>query len=73
MRWISACAMTFLLVMSAHGFVMYEIAGRYAGCQVIKVPERNLTADVDAMLAAVGPRMLANAVPAVPIFPEAVI
>ncbi len=44
------------LVMSAHGFVMYEIAGRYAGCQVIKVPERNLTADVDAMLAAVGPR-----------------
>lgn len=44
------------LVMSAHGFVMYDIAGRYAGCQVIKVPERNLTADVDAMLAAVGPR-----------------
>src|SRR3954447_9727242 len=44
------------LVMSAHGFVMYEIAGRYAGCQIIKVPERNLTADVDAMLAAVGPR-----------------
>ena len=42
--------------MSAHGFVMYDIAGRYAGCQVIKVPERNLTADVDAMLAAVGPR-----------------
>jgi len=44
------------LVMSAHGFIMYDIAGRYAGCQVIKVPERNLTADVDAMLAAVGPR-----------------
>jgi histidinol-phosphate aminotransferase len=44
------------LVMSAHGFVMYDIAGRYAGCQVIKVPERNLTADVDAMLEAVGPR-----------------
>ncbi|WP_256476402.1 histidinol-phosphate transaminase [Siccirubricoccus soli] len=44
------------LVMSAHGFVMYDIAGRYAGCQVIKVPEKNLTADVDAMLAAVGPR-----------------
>lgn len=44
------------LVMSAHGFVMYDIAGRYAGCRVIKVPERNLTADVDAMLAAVGPR-----------------
>ena len=44
------------LVMSAHGFVMYDVSGRYAGCRVIKVPERNLTADVDAMLAAVGPR-----------------
>jgi len=44
------------LVMSAHGFVMYDIAGRYAGCQIIKVAERDLTADVDAMLAAVGPR-----------------
>lgn len=44
------------LVMSAHGFAMYEISGRYAGCRVIKVPERALTADVDAMLAAVGPR-----------------
>jgi histidinol-phosphate aminotransferase len=44
------------LVMSAHGFTMYEVSGRYAGCQVIKAPERNLTADVDAMLAAVGPR-----------------
>ena len=44
------------LVMSAHGFVMYDISGRYAGCRVIKVPERNLVADVDAMLAAVGPR-----------------
>ncbi len=44
------------LVMSAHGFVMYEIYGKYAGCHVIKVPEKNLTADIDAMLAAVGPR-----------------
>jgi histidinol-phosphate aminotransferase len=44
------------LVMSAHGFTMYDISGRAAGCRVIKVPERNLTADVDAMLAAVGPR-----------------
>ncbi len=44
------------LVMSAHGFVMYDITGRYAGCRVIKVPERDLVADVDAMLAAVGPR-----------------
>lgn len=44
------------LVMSAHGFMMYDITGRWAGCRVIKVPERNLTADVDGMLAAVGPR-----------------
>ena len=44
------------LVMSAHGFVMYDISGRYAGCRVIKVPEKNLVADVDAMIAACGPR-----------------
>jgi histidinol-phosphate aminotransferase len=44
------------LIMSAHGFTMYDITGRYAGCQVIKVPERDLKPDVDAMLAAVGPR-----------------
>ena len=44
------------LVMSAHGFLMYDITGRWAGCRVIKVPERNLTADIDGMLAAVGPR-----------------
>ena len=36
------------LVMSAHGFMMYDITGRWAGCQIIKVPERNLTVDVDA-------------------------
>jgi histidinol-phosphate aminotransferase len=44
------------LVMPAHGFVMYDLTGRYAGCRVIKVPERDMVADVDAMLAAVGPR-----------------
>ena len=44
------------LVMPAHGFIMYDLTGRYASCRVIKVPERNLMADVDAMLAAVGPR-----------------
>ena len=43
------------LIMSAHGFSMYEIAGRYAGCRIIKTPERSLTADVDAILAAVSP------------------
>jgi len=44
------------LIMSAHGFTMYDITGRYAGCQVIKVPEVEMRTDVDAMLAAVGPR-----------------
>jgi histidinol-phosphate aminotransferase len=43
------------IIMSAHGFAIYQIAGTYAGSRVIKVPERNLTADVDAMLAAVSP------------------
>jgi histidinol-phosphate aminotransferase len=41
------------IIMSAHGFSIYEIAGTYAGSRVTKVPERNLTADLDAMLAAV--------------------
>lgn len=43
------------IVMSAHGFAIYEIAGIYAGSRVIKTPERDLTADVDAMLSAVSP------------------
>lgn len=44
------------LIMSAHGFLMYDLTARYAGSQVIKVPEKNLVADVDGILAAVGPR-----------------
>jgi histidinol-phosphate aminotransferase len=43
------------IIMSAHGFAIFAIAGTYAGSRVIKVPERNLTADLDAMLAAVSP------------------
>jgi histidinol-phosphate aminotransferase len=43
------------LIMTKHGFSMYEIAGLYAGCRIRKTPERDLTADVDAMLAAVSP------------------
>ena len=43
------------IVMSAHGFVMYDIAGTSVGARVIKVPERDLATDVDAMLAAVSP------------------
>jgi histidinol-phosphate aminotransferase len=43
------------VMMTEHGFSIYQIAGAYAGSRVIKVPERNLTADLDAMLAAVSP------------------
>ncbi|HTZ71263.1 MAG TPA: histidinol-phosphate transaminase [Acetobacteraceae bacterium] len=43
------------LIMTEHGFSIYDIAGRLAGCRVVKAPERNLTADVDAILAAVSP------------------
>ncbi|MGI4951972.1 MAG: histidinol-phosphate transaminase [Janthinobacterium lividum] len=41
------------LIMSRHGFSIYEVAGTYAGCRIVKAAERELTADVDAMLAAV--------------------
>jgi histidinol-phosphate aminotransferase len=43
------------LIMTAHGFSIYAIAGRLAGCTIVQVPERDLTADVDAILAAVTP------------------
>ena len=41
------------LIMTEHGFSIYKIAGRLAACRVVMVPERDLTADVDAILAAV--------------------
>jgi len=40
-------------LMTMHGFSMYQIAGTYAGSRVLKVPERNLRADADLLLAAV--------------------
>lgn len=43
-------------VYSEHGFLVYPIAIRAAGGRPVSVPEKNLTADVDAMLAAVSPR-----------------
>ena len=43
------------IIMSEHGFSIYQIAGTYSGAKVRKTPERNLTADVDAILAAVSP------------------
>jgi histidinol-phosphate aminotransferase len=39
-----------------HGFLMYPIAARTAGATPVAVPERNLTADVAALLAAVNDR-----------------
>ncbi|MEO8715187.1 MAG: histidinol-phosphate transaminase [Acetobacteraceae bacterium] len=39
------------VLMTEHGFSIYHIAGTYAGSRVVKAPERNLTADVDALLA----------------------
>jgi histidinol-phosphate aminotransferase len=44
------------LLMSAHGFSIYEIFGTLAGGSVRKLPERDLTTDVDAVLAAVTER-----------------
>ena len=41
------------IIMSRHGFSMYGIYGQATGARVVKTPERRLTADVDAMLAAV--------------------
>ena len=41
------------ILMSAHGFTIYHIAGVYAGSQVVKVPEKDLQPDLDAILAAV--------------------
>lgn len=43
------------LVMSQYGFSIYAVAGTYAGCRVVKAAERGLCADVDALLACVGP------------------
>ena len=43
------------VVYSRHGFLMYEIAARTAGATPIAAAEKNLTADVDALLAAVTP------------------
>jgi histidinol-phosphate aminotransferase len=37
-------------------FSIYEIAGKVAGCTVVKAPERGLAADVDALLARVTAR-----------------
>jgi histidinol-phosphate aminotransferase len=43
------------LIMSAHGFSIYEIAGKLSGCSVRKALEKNLATDVDAILALLTP------------------
>ena len=43
------------IIMSMHGFTMYQISGTYAGSRVLKAPEHNLTTHVDSILAAVTP------------------
>ena len=44
------------VVMSRHGFLMYPIAAKAAGATPVSAPEKDLTADVDALLAMVTPR-----------------
>src|SRR5438874_6878319 len=41
---------------SRHGFLMYPIGAKSVGATPVAVPERDLTADVDAFLARVTPR-----------------
>ncbi|MBY0610673.1 MAG: histidinol-phosphate transaminase [Beijerinckiaceae bacterium] len=43
-------------IFTEHGFLVYKIAVLAAGGVPVSVPEKNLTADVDAILAAVTPR-----------------
>jgi histidinol-phosphate aminotransferase len=44
------------IVQSRHGFLVYAIAAKACGAEPRFAPERNLTADVDALLAAVDAR-----------------
>ena len=43
------------IIMSEHGFSIFQIAGTYSGAKVLKALERELTADVDAILSVVSP------------------
>lgn len=44
------------VVYSAHGFLMYRLSALAAGATPVAVPERALTADVDALIGAMGER-----------------
>ncbi len=41
---------------SAHGFLMYRLSALGVGADPVSIPEQNLTADIDAMIAAAGER-----------------
>jgi histidinol-phosphate aminotransferase len=43
------------IIYSAHGFTMYPIIAQSVGARPVAAPEQNLTADVEALLAAVTP------------------
>lgn len=43
-------------IATEHGFLVYPIVTRAAGAKIVQVKEKNLRADVDAILAAVTPR-----------------
>lgn len=43
------------VLFSAHGFLMYKIYAQSNGATPVTAPEKNLTADIDALLAAVTP------------------
>ncbi len=44
------------IIATRHAFAIYALVGQQSGATVVEVAETNLTADVDAMLAAVTPR-----------------
>jgi histidinol-phosphate aminotransferase len=44
------------VLQSRHGFLMYGIGAKSVGASVVMAPERDLTADMDALLDAVTPR-----------------
>src|SRR5689334_7098431 len=43
-------------VCTRHAFAIYAIIGEQQGAKVVEVPEKNFTADVDAILKAVSPK-----------------
>jgi histidinol-phosphate aminotransferase len=43
-------------ISTEHAFAIYAMLGQQSGAKVVEVPEKNFTADVDAILAAVTPK-----------------